>query len=285
MKRSIAERKGAEKVVVMYGLEAPARLPEGSSVQALAGVVHHDAVGRAPNVLSPWRKFFEPSPVHEPGAITTIIAREAENLRKKWVTLYNSGPKEDQVDLATFDPTFEGVVDLINSVTESLQTKRREGAAGKVTSGFHSFCDKLDSHSAFLKMLPDGNEYVSIFTGSLNAVIQASVNHGRVAEELAEALCEISQDVSEVRIDLELFRTKDLIESTADLYAHIFIFLSSYMDHLMRKRRTRLLDAFNENRSLKITAEIKRIKDKVARIRYMLTSVSGKKVMRDDGPK
>lgn len=96
------------------------------------------------------------------------------------------------------------------------------------------------------------------------------MNHGRVAEELAEALCEISEDISEIQIDLEMFRTPELVEKVADLYAHIFIFLSSYMDHLMRKRTTRLLDSFNENASQKFAGDIKRIRDKATRIRYMV---------------
>jgi len=60
------ERKDVQKVVVMYGLEAPDRIPEDSSAQALAQVVHHDAVRDAPSVLSPWSRFFEPPERHEP---------------------------------------------------------------------------------------------------------------------------------------------------------------------------------------------------------------------------
>lgn len=106
-----------------------------------------------------------------------MVAVEAEKLRVNWVTLYNSnsGSKDDQIDLETFDPTFQGVRDLIISVTETLEAKRKTGASGRITSGFHSFCDKLDSHAAFLKMLPDGNEYVSVFTGSLSAIIKVRV--------------------------------------------------------------------------------------------------------------
>lgn len=104
--------------------------------------------------------------------MTKAIAIEAEKLRSNWVKLYKTGSKDDRLDLESFNPTFESTVDLINSVSENLQTKRSATAAGKITNGFHSFCDKLDSHAAFLKMLPEGNEYVSLFTGSLSAIVK-----------------------------------------------------------------------------------------------------------------
>lgn len=96
------------------------------------------------------------------------------------------------------------------------------------------------------------------------------MNHGRVAEDLADALCAISENVAEIRIDIDMFPSRELIEKVADLYAHIFIFLSSYMDHLMRKRTTRFLDSFNENASRKFDPDIKRINDKSASIRYLV---------------
>lgn len=96
------------------------------------------------------------------------------------------------------------------------------------------------------------------------------MNHKRTAELLDEALTEICENVSECLVNAELFPTPDLVDKIADLYAHIFVFLSSYMDYLMRKRRTRLLDSFNENSSQNFDTERNRIKSKINVIRNLV---------------
>lgn len=110
------------------------------------------------------------TPISDP--ISALISVEATQLRQKWVTFHGSCPKEDKLDLKKFDPSIEGVIDLVRESNTEWQTKRRKGGGGKFMSTFHSFCNTLDSHSALLKVLPEGNQYVSLFTGSLNAIIQ-----------------------------------------------------------------------------------------------------------------
>lgn len=104
--------------------------------------------------------------------ISALISVEATELREKWVKFHGSCSKEDKLDLKKFDPSIESVVDLVRESNAKWQTKRRKGGGGKFMSTFHSFCNTLDSHSALLKVLPEGNQYVSLFTGSLNAIIQ-----------------------------------------------------------------------------------------------------------------
>lgn len=50
--------------------------------------------------------------------------------------------------------------------------KKDNTRRGKVVKAFHKFCGTIDSHKAMLELIPSGNEYVSILTGSLNVVIQ-----------------------------------------------------------------------------------------------------------------
>lgn len=96
------------------------------------------------------------------------------------------------------------------------------------------------------------------------------MNHKRTAEVLDEALSEICDNVADCVDNAELFPTPELIDKIADLYAHVFVFLSSYMDYLMRKRRTRFMDSFNENSSQNFDTERTRIRSKVSVIRSMV---------------
>lgn len=95
-----------------------------------------------------------------------------------------------------------------------------------------------------------------------------------MAEDLATALVAISENVAECQAELQLFRTEAMIEKVGDLYAHVFIFLSSYMDWMMRKRATRLLDSFNENIFRKFELDIQKINERSAAIRNLVAQSS-----------
>lgn len=100
------------------------------------------------------------------------------------------------------------------------------------------------------------------------------MNHERIAEGLATALVAISENVAECQAELQLFQTEAVAEKVSDLYAHVFIFLSSYMDWMMRKRATRLLDSFNENLFRKFELDIQKINERSAAIRNLVAQSS-----------
>lgn len=214
-------------------------------------------------------------------------------LRDKWVAFYQKSPKGERLDLRNFQPTMAGVVTMVTKVTSEWQTKRQEGRVGKAKKLFHRFCGTLDSHSSLMKILPEGNEYVAIFAGTLNAIIkvrirsrgctykfghgfvantmQASANHEKIAEGLAEGLCTISEHIEDTDRDLKLSKSADMLHLVADLYEHVFLFLSSVMDWIMEKRFRRLLDSFSDNFNERFENEIRRINKKAERIRIFAT--------------
>lgn len=104
--------------------------------------------------------------------IMDVIRIESAKLREKWMTFYQKTPRDERLDLDSFKPTIQGVTAIVDAVTAQWQDKRKQGRSGKAKSLFHRFCSTLDSHSSLIELLPDGNEYVSIFTGALNAIIK-----------------------------------------------------------------------------------------------------------------
>lgn len=85
---------------------------------------------------------------------------------------YRNTPEHEQVDLASSAPTIEGVVETVQSISAQWRAKKKLGRFGRAKELFHKLCGFLDSHSALIKLLPEGNEYVSIFAGTLNAIIK-----------------------------------------------------------------------------------------------------------------
>ncbi|KUI67665.1 hypothetical protein VM1G_03036 [Cytospora mali] len=265
-------RDDARSLVRSYSFEVEQRLAEGTSAHTLGqALVAERRNGGLDDATTPWRAFFEPrvTEATQRDPITDIIRIESERLREKLAIFYKGSPKDERLDLNSIEPTIQGVVAMVNSVNAQWQGKRKQGHSGKAKTLFHRFCGTLDSHSSLIKLLPDGNEYVSVFTGTLNAIIKASANHEKIAEGFAEGLCTISEHIEEVARQLKLLPTEDVTKLVVDLYEHVFLFLSGVMDWMMKKRSRRLLDSFTENFNDQFRDELNNINKKAARIRNL----------------
>ncbi|KLU88126.1 hypothetical protein MAPG_07113, partial [Magnaporthiopsis poae ATCC 64411] len=251
-------------LVRSYSTEVEARLPSSQ----LAHVLASDAAGSDGHglVSNPWRRFFEPSK-QDDNPVTRTIAVESKKLQEKWISFQDSCPAEDRLDLSRAEPTMDGIMDTIKHMNLAWKRKRESGIIGRALQFFHRFCDTLDSHSSLLKILPEGSEYVSIFMGSLNVIIRASVNHEKVAESFGAAFLGISEQVADVKADLELYPTEQMLVLVAELYAHVFLFLNSLMDWMMDTRAKRLLKSFNDNLGQKFEQDVSRIGSVAQRIR------------------
>lgn len=97
---------------------------------------------------------------------------ESNRLREKWLIFLSNCPAQDRLNLDHSEPTVEGLVELVKKVALLSQAKKDNTRRGKAMKAFHKFCGTVDSHKAMLELIPSGNEYVSILTGSLNVVIQ-----------------------------------------------------------------------------------------------------------------
>ncbi|KAF9891837.1 hypothetical protein FE257_003322 [Aspergillus nanangensis] len=265
---SVEDVRESRTMVRMYSWDVEERIPPESDAHSLGQSLIEDR-GDRESLTAPWRKFFERQKLSQNNGdpLTDVIAVESARLREKWVAFQTSCPKDERLDLTNSEPTLEGVVDIVREMTTAWRTKRDKSRRGKTAKLFHAFCSKLDSHSSLMKLLPEGNAYVSVFMGSLGAVIKASVNHEHIAEGFATSLCQISEHIIWCQWELELFHTKFMLEQVADLYAHIFLFLSSIMDWLTEKRHRRMLDSFNENFNKRFEDEIAAINRKAEALR------------------
>lgn len=62
-----------------------------------------------------------------------------------------------------------------------------------------------------------------------------------------------------------------MLKLVANLYEHVFLFLSSVMDWILEKRFRRLLDSFSENFNDRFESEIRRINKQAERVRTFAT--------------
>jgi hypothetical protein len=99
-------------------------------------------------------------------------------LSHAWKLFRTTLPKSEQEELEGKIPTVKGLIGMVDTVAKEWQNKRAASRSGKFMKHFISFCETLDAHSAMLEVLPDGSEYVSLFTGTLKSIIHVSGTPG-----------------------------------------------------------------------------------------------------------
>lgn len=105
---------------------------------------------------------------------TKVLREQAVLLSHAWKVFRTTLPKSEQEELEGKIPTVAGLVGMVDVVAKEWQNKRAASQSGKYMKYFTGFCETLDAHSSMLEVLPDGNEYVSLFTGTLKTIIHVS---------------------------------------------------------------------------------------------------------------
>lgn len=92
----VVETIESRRLVRVYSIEAPSRLPPPNPAHFLGQVLYQN-VGDVAHVNDPWRKFFESAELPSPGnnPAIRIMAVEAANLRAKWLKFRHSSSNED----------------------------------------------------------------------------------------------------------------------------------------------------------------------------------------------
>ncbi|KAI0432788.1 hypothetical protein F5Y09DRAFT_339345 [Xylaria sp. FL1042] len=265
----------SRRLVRMYSGDIERRLPHGGKTQVLSQALSQDKPDPK-DITNPWRKFFNPPELSmtERDPIIEVIVIESNKLLQKWHSFLSNCSSDDRLDVTRSEPTMESVVDLVKELTAANQAKKESSRRGKAMRSFHKFCETVNAHKSMLKIIPEGSEYVSVFAGTLNVIIQASVNHERISEGLSEALCTISEHVRECKTELEIYHSGEMMQLIADFYSHIFVFLSDVMGWITEKKRRRLLDSFNEKFFQKFEDQIGMIKKRSERIRNFAAQCS-----------
>ncbi|OJJ42805.1 hypothetical protein ASPZODRAFT_155064 [Penicilliopsis zonata CBS 506.65] len=260
------------KLIRAYSWEVQKRLPPGNDAHLLGQALSDGVDGdNLEDLRAPWRRFFEGGKSdQEENPATKIIAIESEQLRKKWLAFYRNCPPAERLDLDMTEPTMESVVKVMADITHAWRARREKSSWRKRVEGrFIQFSRTVNAHQNLLQILPQSNQYVSLFTGAINAIIKASVNHEKIIDGLTESLCTINEDIVRCQLDQSFIQTSEMRQLVADLYAHIFLFLSSVMDWLMEKRYKRMLDSFNESFSARFDNETSAIHHRAGQIREL----------------
>jgi hypothetical protein len=115
-----------------------------------------------------------------------MIAFECESLKEAWIAFTEASQDKQSTALSKKTSLLEWrdnvtIDDLRNSVRLTAQTL--DNSHGKSRRYFDKFCASLNSHSIILDILPDQNQYLSMFCGAVKTllkVIVASIHRSMV---------------------------------------------------------------------------------------------------------
>lgn len=93
------------------------------------------------------------------------------------------------------------------------------------------------------------------------------MNHEGIAEDIAEALCSIDQQIQDCSLDLELYKTDEMRKRVADLYAAVFAYLASVSTWLTQKKRKHFVSSFNEDLRQEYQDDLAKVKSKADRVK------------------
>lgn len=121
-------------------------------------------------------------PVWQPTHLTTrhsgsgsyLLRPAAVKLSVSWARFREKVPNKEAASWQHRAPDFKDVFDLMNNISTQFEDKRKRGPTGLINRYFRQSCEQLKAHDTLLSILPEGSEYVSLFTGVLKSIIKVS---------------------------------------------------------------------------------------------------------------
>lgn len=101
-----------------------------------------------------------------------LLDIESQNLRDAKEEFYKILPADDRFEGSRSKQDPAAVVVLVNSAIQGWEKKHESSKFGKAKKLFHKVCSSIDQHSTLLEILPQQNEYVALFYGTVQVVIK-----------------------------------------------------------------------------------------------------------------
>ncbi|EEA28122.1 hypothetical protein PMAA_029400 [Talaromyces marneffei ATCC 18224] len=177
-----------------------------------------------------------------------------------------------EVDLSQ-RPDIKCLIDTVSKAASTWQEDRERSKSGRLKEKFSKLCENCQNHSKLLSVIPSQDKYISLLTGSLSAIAQASINHKNIAEGVVKGLDELSKDIEfwnrqmEEHGDIKMLR-----QYIQELYVVVFEAFTDIFTSWSKSSWKRFLTSFDEGAFTKLfTARRGRIEAIERRIQQEIT--------------
>ncbi|KAJ5744744.1 hypothetical protein N7533_009614 [Penicillium manginii] len=176
-----------------------------------------------------------------------LLLDQSRRLHAAWSKFRHNLPKDQQIKLGDHErPDIKFLVAAVKKASATWQSGREESTMGKVKSKFHSLCETCHKHSSLLAIIPKDDKYVSLLTGSLSAIAQATINHRNIAEGVADTLDDLCHNIDFWnRQMMKHGESPTLRQYIQEIYIVVFEFFTEIFNKWSKSGWKRLITSFD----------------------------------------
>ncbi|RJE23955.1 hypothetical protein PHISCL_03714 [Aspergillus sclerotialis] len=177
-----------------------------------------------------------------------VLLDQSRRLYSAWKKFQDSLPKDQRIQLGSHDrPDVKYLVETVSRASATWQADREKTKSGKLKHKFSNLCETCKNHSTLLSVIPKDDKYVTLLTGSLSAIAQASINHQNIAEGVVDTLDELSQDIDFWNRQMaEHGNIPELRRYIQELYVVMFEYFTEIFIRWSKSGWKRFLTSFDE---------------------------------------
>ena len=122
--------------------------------------------------------------------------KECQELAETWAEFKLRLPElEKGLPVIRGRPNISTVRIAVEQTAQQWEHKKCKGFA-RARAGFYQFCGTLDAHSELFNFFPDGDKYISLFSGVISTIVKVRLTVW-LASLLANGICRPRQDTKE----------------------------------------------------------------------------------------
>ncbi|KAF5592797.1 hypothetical protein FPCIR_5480 [Fusarium pseudocircinatum] len=177
-----------------------------------------------------------------------VLFEQSWRLYAAWDKFRRDLPKDQQMQLEGRDgPDIKYLVAAVSKASATWQADREESKLGKLKAKFHRLCETCHDHSSLLAVISKDDKYVTLLTGSLSAIAQATINHQKIAEGVANTLDDLCHDIGFWnRQMMEHGNIPSLRQYIQELYVIVFEFFTEIFNKWSKSGWKRFLTSFDD---------------------------------------
>ncbi|KKK16406.1 hypothetical protein ARAM_004744 [Aspergillus rambellii] len=177
-----------------------------------------------------------------------LLLKQSQKLYASWNKFCKQLPDEKSQEMTSQIPSLRYLFQTIEAASKTWDEDKDTKNFGRIKKTFAKLCDNMNDHKALLSIIPTNDKYVSLLSGSLTAIAQASMNHQEIANGVANSLEELSEDIAYwSRLVQDSGNPKKIYRYVRELYVVVFEFLTEIFSKWSKSSWKRFLTSFDGN--------------------------------------
>ncbi|KAF4554512.1 Hypothetical protein D9617_4g002670 [Elsinoe fawcettii] len=176
----------------------------------------------------------------------------SRKLAAKWLKVQSKLPKEQRSKIED-TPSIKELFTAVDDAMKAKKTVRHGTKLGRVKQGFTRVCQSLETHKTLFSLIPSGDKYFSLLTGSLTVIVKASVMHSDISSKIEDILERLSDIVVVWARQKALHGlNQSAAPLAAKLYTVVFTFLLEVIDEWLLSTKSRVLHSLGNGFDTKL---------------------------------